>query len=128
MNALKKPRVEHMGPPRVDTRPDSGLIQIMELITMKRLAIAVCAVSMLTACAEGPSRNVWTGAAAGAILGAGQVRLLVAMMAATLPSVLLWAPSQAPLSATTWTSRKPSCASKPPAPASVLSARATRSR
>lgn len=38
---------------------------------MKRLAIAVCAVSMLTACAEGPSRNVWTGAAAGAILGAG---------------------------------------------------------
>ena len=38
---------------------------------MKRLAIAVCAVSMLSACAEGPSRNVWTGAAAGAILGAG---------------------------------------------------------
>ncbi|MEZ5999584.1 OmpA family protein [Hyphomonas sp.] len=38
---------------------------------MKRLAIAVCAVSMLAACAEGPSRNVWTGAAAGAILGAG---------------------------------------------------------
>ena len=38
---------------------------------MKRLAIAVCAVSMLAACAEGPSRNVWTGAGAGAILGAG---------------------------------------------------------
>ena len=38
---------------------------------MKRLAIAVCAVSMLAACAEGPSRNVWTGIGAGAIAGAG---------------------------------------------------------
>lgn len=38
---------------------------------MKRLAIALCALSLLPACAEGPSRNVWTGAAAGAILGAG---------------------------------------------------------
>ena len=38
---------------------------------MKRLAIAVCVLPLLAACAEGPSRNVWTGAAAGAILGAG---------------------------------------------------------
>ena len=38
---------------------------------MKRLAIALCAFPLLVACAEGPSRNVWTGAAAGAILGAG---------------------------------------------------------
>ena len=38
---------------------------------MKRLLISLCALSLLPACAEGPSRNVWTGAAAGAILGAG---------------------------------------------------------
>ncbi|MEZ5997437.1 MAG: OmpA family protein [Hyphomonas sp.] len=40
---------------------------------MKRLIMALCALSLpvLPACQQGPSKNVWTGAAAGAILGAG---------------------------------------------------------
>ncbi|MCA8890633.1 MAG: OmpA family protein [Hyphomonas sp.] len=38
---------------------------------MKQVALALCAVSLVAACAQGPSRNVMTGAAAGAIVGAG---------------------------------------------------------
>lgn len=93
---------------------------------MKRLAIAVCAVSMLAACAEGPSRNVWTGAAAGAILGAGAGTLAGgddgrnAAIGAAVGAIAGAAVGDY------MDKQNAPCANRLPAPVSVLSVRATR--